>query len=77
MISPEHKELLKDYNNLVDIINETQEMLARLDIMRVEKNELEKKKKLFTVRDTENNIRRMIKAELKRLELRNPKNIAA
>ena len=61
---------LKDYNNLVDIINEVQEHFAKLDDYRKESDPLEKKKRLFAVHSVEGRIRKMIKQELDRLELR-------
>lgn len=59
-----------DYNKLVDIINEVQNMFEKLDEYRKESKPDDKMKRLFAVRSHEWNIKRMINREQERLELR-------
>jgi hypothetical protein len=70
-------EELKDYNNLVAILNEVIEGWEKLDEYRKEKNPAEKMKKLFTVHEHENKAKRMVKQEVERQESKTQQNKAA
>lgn len=66
-----------DYNNLVAIVNEVVVGWEKLDEYRAEKDSKEKMKKLFAVHSHETKAKKLFMAETTRLELKNPKNIAA
>lgn len=65
-----------EYNRLVEIINDTQEMFAWLDAYRKNKD----KRNLFAARDYENIVRKKIIAEVTKTDnnqIVNPQNKAA
>lgn len=64
------------FNTYATILDKVNQMLGKLDQYRAEKNEADKKKKLFAVRSIETEVRHMIKNEKERQRINRQKKAA-